>query len=232
MRRVFVLLALLTAMVALTVSAAMAEAQTSDTVDCEKKATSAGTCAGTSRADRLLDEANAFTDIRGKEADDIYIEYSGGNRRADDLYDSSSTSNDTYRIANSNFVGTDDDDTVDEEGELFITDEGGEEDTLDLRSTGYDSNDCTTTDANDDLFINCTGDDDIVVVGYCERGKQNFIELFRFDDGDFTLPKRRVCDDGPTSSTNRTSTQDQEQTTAPRRQEEANASTASWEPAE
>jgi hypothetical protein len=238
MRRVVVLLALLTATVALTVSAAMAEAQTRDTIDCERKATSKGTCAGTEQADRLLDEADAYTDIRGKGENDLYIVYSGANTRnddrADDLYDNRSTSNDTYRIANSNFVGEDDDPYIDEEGELYITDEGGEQDTLDLSSTGYDRRDCTITDANDDLFINCTGEDDIVVVGYCERGKQNFIETFRFaDDRDRTLLKRAYCSGaGATSNTDSVSSQDQEQTTASQRQEEANTSTASWERAE
>jgi len=206
----------------------MAEAATRNTVDCEREATSDGTCSGTRKADRLLDEDNAFTRILGKGGNDLYIEYGGSNSRADDLYDSSTTSDDTYRIANSNFVGEDDDPDIDEDGELEITDEGGEKDTLDLRSTNYESEDCDPRGVGDDLFINCTGDDDILVHDYCEAGKQNFIELFRFDDGDFRLPKREVCDGGATSSANSISSQDQEQTTASQRQE-AGAPTANWE---
>ena len=154
---------------------------------------------------------------------------SGGSDSADTLHDSSSTSSDTYRIANRNFV-------KDSGDALWIIDEGGSNDVLNLSPTGYDSTDCSPSRINadgdatsNDLFIDCPGRDNIIVFDYYTT---NSIELFKFADGTFTLPKNTSA-----SSTS----QAQEQTSKPSRngkhsssgvisrQAEASGSSDSWQ---
>ena len=155
----------------------MAGAATRNTVDCERKADSDGTCKGTSGDDKLLDEARAFTEILGGSGRDLYVEYSGSRDRSDILEDTGSSS-DTYRIMNAGFVRADYDDS--DEDELQITDEGGQADVLDLTRTGYDYDDCDyyRNDA-DDLLLDCPDNDDIIVRDYFSS---NSIEYFKFDD--------------------------------------------------
>lgn len=220
MRQVVMFLTLLLAL-ALMLSVATAGAATLNTVNCANKATSDGTCTGTNGADKLLDEANAFTDILGRGGNDVYIEYSGDTDSADTLHDSSTTSSDTYKIANRYFVKTYND-------ALWIIDAGGSNDVLNLYPTGYDSNDCWPYRITwNDLFIDCPGRDNIIVFDYYTT---NSIERFRFADGTFTLPK---------GSSAGTPSQAQEQTSEPSRDEKhsseavgqqakANASPESW----
>jgi hypothetical protein len=239
------MLALLTATVALTISAAVAGAATLNTIDCERKADSDGTCTGTRDADKLLDEAGKFTEILGKGGNDTYVEYSGGTNKEDILHDTSSTSSDTYRIENKHFVS-------DPSDALRITDDGGPDDVLNLAPTGYDSNDYTASgiDENgdgraDDVFLDCIDpsslacDDDIVIFDYCKRDPDS-IELFKFDDGEFRLPKRNACElpNGAASNTGSLSAQEEQTTQAQgdgkqpsgvEGQESTNTSSSDWE---
>lgn len=230
MRRVAILLALLTG-VTLVMSAAIAEAATRTVINCATEASSDGTCTGTSDPDKLLDEPYAFTEILGRGGNDLYVEYSGGTDSADTLHDSSSTSSDIYKIANRNFVRT-----LSFFGDaLWIIDDGGSDDVLNLKPTGYDSTDCSPSRINadgdasrNDLFIDCPGRDNTIVFDYYTT---NSIERFRFADGTFTLPKN-------TSASN--TSQAQEQTSEPSRdgkhssevvsqQAEARGSSDSWQ---
>jgi hypothetical protein len=177
MRRMTILLLLMA--IALMLGTAVAGAATYNAINCAKKATSSGTCTGTSGADKLIDEANRFTEILGRGGNDLYIEYSGGTNSADTLRDSSSTSSDQYRIENRRFVKNSND-------ALWIIDAGGSNDLLNLSPTNYRSTDCAAQRSGDDLFINCPGYDNIRVFDYYSS---NSIERFRFANGTFTLPK-------------------------------------------
>jgi hypothetical protein len=168
MRRAVVLLALL-GMVILVYSAPMAEAALN-----KIRCTSDPVCSGTNRGDRLIDRADSFTDIRGKGGDDTYVERSGSSNSADTLRDNSDTSDDTYYISGDDFNTHEDD-------ALWIIDSGGNNDSLDLRDTGYSTSDCPDPERRgDDLLIDCPGRDNIIIFDYYGDGE---IESIRFTNG-------------------------------------------------
>jgi hypothetical protein len=181
MKRLVILLALLMAVV-LVLSAPMAEAKKKKnkkkptTIYCPTQ--SNGICTGNSAANLLLDQANAFTYILGGEGNDTYVEYSGSSTSADTLRDDSTTSSDYYYIANKGFNKRSGD-------ALYVLDNGGSIDTLDLSPAGYRSWDCPHSRVGNNLFIGCTGGDDIVVFNYYTTDS---IEYFKFTDGTSTGP--------------------------------------------
>lgn len=183
MKRVTILLALLGAVI-LVYSAPMAEAATT-----KIRCLANPVCTGTNRADRLIDRAGSFTEIRGKGGNDIYVERSGSSNSADTLWDWSYTSTDTYYVSRENFNTAFDD-------ALWVLDWGGRNDLLDLSPTGYSSSDCDPypTDARgdrswNDLYIDCPGRDNIIVFDYYTTDS---IERFRFTNGTFPGPNQSI----------------------------------------
>jgi hypothetical protein len=164
MKRAGILLTLL-GVVMLVLSAPMAEAALN-----KVRCTTASVCEGTNKGDRLIDRGNSFTDIRGKGGNDTYEERSGSSNRADRLYDSSGTSDDTYYISDDDFNTHDDD-------ALRILDSGGNKDSLNLRDAGYSSSDCDPNRRDDDLLIDCPGDDNIIIYDFYDDGE---IETIKF----------------------------------------------------
>jgi len=180
MKRAAVLLVLLGA-VMLVFAAPMAEAAL-EKIRC----TSNWLCEGTDRGDRLIDRADSFTEIRGEDGDDTYVERSGSSDSADTLWDRSDDSDDTYYIARDDFNTASND-------ALWILDWGGNRDLLDLSATGYRDRDCDPerTDARgdgsrNDLYIDCPGRDNIIVFDYYTS--RFSIEKFRFANGTFEGP--------------------------------------------
>jgi hypothetical protein len=180
MRRAVVLLALLGA-VMLVYAAPMAEAALN-----KIRCTTSSICEGTNRGDRLIDRADSFTEIRGKEGNDTYVERSGEDDSADTLWDWSDESNDTYYISNVGF------NTHGNEDGLWILDWGGSKDVLDLSSTGYRRGACPATredirddGSRDDLYMNCPGRDNIIVFDYYSTDS---IEKFKYENGTFDEP--------------------------------------------
>ena len=173
MRRAAVLLALLGMMI-LVYSAPMAEAALN-----KVRCTTKPNCEGTRQGDRLIDRAGSFTDIRGKDGNDTYVERSGSSTKPDRLYDSGTTS-DTYYISGDDFNTAAGD-------ALLILDEGGSNDSLDLRDTGYtadpddEDRDCDVSREDDDLRINCPGADNILVYEWFNDGDMDVM----FEDGTF-----------------------------------------------
>ena len=179
MKRAGILLTLL-GIVMLVFSAPMAEAALNK-ISC----TAAEECKGTSKGDLLIDHADTYTKILGKDGNDTYKERSGGSDYADILADYSYTSNDTYLITRENFSP---------KGRLWLVDFGGNDDLLDFSPAGYRSSDCDPSpiDArkdgtNNDLLIYCGAEDKVVVFDYYTT---NSIEDFKFTDGTFPGPTK------------------------------------------
>jgi hypothetical protein len=201
MRRLVILLALLMAVV-LVLSAPMAEAKKKNkkkkpptTISCPTQ--SNGNCIDNSAANLLIDQANAFTNILGGEGNDTYVEYSGSSTSADSLADGSRMSSDYYYIANRNFNNRLGD-------ALFVLDNGGTNDILDLSPARYSHFDCTPSKIAadpdrqlNDLFINCPGRDDIIVFNYYTTDS---IDSFNFTDGTFPGPKNASVSSASASS--------------------------------
>jgi hypothetical protein len=195
MKRAGVLLTLL-GVVMLVFSAPMAEAALN-----KIRCTDAENCKGTNKGDLIIDYADTYTKMLGKDGNDTYRERSGGSDFADIMEDDSFTSNDTYLITQDNFSP---------KGRLWILDRGGNDDLLDFSAAGYSSPDCDPSpidarkDGTDnDLLIYCGAEDKVVVFDYYTT---NSIDDFKFTNGTFPGPSK-------SSSVSSTSTT-QEQTAA------------------
>src|SRR4051794_24683463 len=147
-------------------------------------------CNGTSGNDFLIDQPKVANNIRGDGGIDGYLEFSGSSLRADTLHDDSTTSSDYYLIANGSFNIVADD-------ALFVIDNGGPSDTLDLSPTGYTDPNCPALRVafepdgiQNDLRLNCPGTDNIIVFDYFTTDS---IEFFKFADGSFTIPKSSIA---------------------------------------
>src|SRR5215207_10696826 len=123
MKRAGVLLTLL-GVVMLVFSAPMAEAALN-----KIRCTAAEECKGTSSGDLIIDHADTYTKMLGKDGNDTYKERSGGSDYADIMADYSYASTDTYIITRDGFNLDKNGDPV---GRLWIVDFGGDDDLVNL----------------------------------------------------------------------------------------------------
>ena len=128
-------------------------------------------CNGTQGRDKLIGRENEFDQIFGRDGNDIYDGKSG----ADSFFDHSKKSSDRYLVPSTDF------------GDLFIEDDGGSSDVLDV--SAYKSTDFTYTKFGSDdnqLLMTGAGNRDIRLFDFF---KKNTIDSFKFSDGILT-PKQ------------------------------------------
>jgi hypothetical protein len=130
------------------------------------------TCNGTPGKDRLVGRDNAFDSLNGGEGGNIY----DGKGGTDDWIDSSTTSNDRYLIPSTDFSQLPPDGR-----QLFIRDDGGSSDVLDL--SAYRSDDFFGSRSADDLILDGPGKRDIDIGTFFTT---NSIDTFKFSDRTIT----------------------------------------------
>ena len=175
MRRWAILLALIMA-VTLVLSAPMAEAKkhkkkkkhrtpTYVTVQCPNRSDGI-TCVGTTSNDYLVG-TNSYDYIQGRAGNDLYDSKGG----SDYLYDNSTTSNDYYYESVRDF------------GNLYIQDNGGRVDVLDL-SRRYASSDFDLYRSGYDLVLDGPGSNNVRIINFFYRDS---IDYFVFSDRTITV---------------------------------------------